>query len=111
MTLDCQACGACCTNPEENRAEGFRSYLEVERGARLLKKPALLRRYAARGDDGVFHLKIVGADQRCAALLGAVGRRVTCAIYQLRPRGCRLVEAGSDLCLRYRAERGVNSPA
>jgi Fe-S-cluster containining protein len=109
--LDCQRCGACCCNPDENRAEGFADYVEVGRGERLLRKPAVLQRYATANERGVFHLKLVGPEQRCAALEGALGRRVHCAIYELRPRGCRLVEAGSARCLQYRRERGIDERA
>jgi len=105
--LDCQRCGACCCNPADNRAEGYRDYVEVDRSSRLLKKPALLQRYAVAGDAGPYHLKLVGAEERCAALLGTLGKRVRCAIYDLRPRGCRLVEPGDKSCLQYRRERGL----
>ena len=107
-TLDCQRCGACCCNPADNRAEGFRDYVEVDRASRLFGKPALLKRYAVPDAAGVFHLKLLGTEERCAALLGSLGKRVTCAIYELRPRGCRLVEKGDRSCLQYRRERGLD---
>ena len=105
--LDCQACGACCCNPAENRAEGFRDYVEVEPGAKLWKKPALLQRYSVANGRGEHHLKLIGAEERCAALLGSLGKRVRCSIYEWRPRGCKKVEAGDASCLRYRKERGI----
>jgi len=40
--------------------------------------------------------------------LGRIGRFVTCAIYGLRPRGCRLIEPGDERCLQYRRERGID---
>lgn len=104
--LDCQSCGACCTNPEENRAEGFRSYVEVAAGEPLLKKRDLSKRYTVVDDAGVVHLRL-DPSERCVALLGKLGKRVTCAIYAVRPRGCRLVEAGSPRCLLAREERGI----
>ena len=106
--LDCQACGACCCNPAENRAEGFDDYVEVEPGARLWKKPALLQRYTALNDRGERHLKLFGPEERCAALLGSLGKSVRCSIYAWRPRGCRKVEAGDARCLQSRAERGIS---
>ena len=45
----------------------------------------------------------------CAALVGKLGQRVHCTIYDYRPRGCRRVEAGSDRCLIARRERGISS--
>lgn len=104
--LDCVACGACCTNPDENRREGFVHYVEVPRGEKLLSKPELLKRYTVTDGDGVVHLRLDPA-QRCTALRGKLGDRVHCAIYDVRPRGCRLVEAGSARCLQARRERGL----
>ena len=109
MSFDCQQCGACCCNPLENRAEGHREYVEIGTSEKLFKKPRHLQRYAVQNAARVYHLKLVGQEERCAALLGSLGKRVTCAIYQLRPRGCRLVEAGSTRCLQYRQERGLTS--
>ena len=109
MSFDCQRCGACCCNPAENRAEGYREYVLVEPGSRLLRRRQLLHRYTVLNDRGERHLKLAGEEQRCAALEGAPGRRVRCAIYPDRPAGCRRVEAGSARCLEYRAERGITS--
>lgn len=103
--LDCQSCGACCTNPDENRAEGFPYYVEITPRDGVLRKPDLVKRYVVRDPDGVPHMRL--DQQRCAALQGKLGQRVHCAIYADRPRGCRLVEAGSPRCLQYRAERGL----
>src|SRR5262249_54788393 len=73
---DCQRCGACCCNPAENRAEGYRDYVLVEPGSRLLRRRRILDRYTVLNAGGERHLKLVGAEQRCAALEGALGRRV-----------------------------------
>lgn len=106
-TLDCQSCGACCCNPDENRAEGFVDYIEVGRGERLSRKRELLRRFTVLNARGERHMKLAGAEQRCAALQGALGKRVACLIYEDRLAGCRQVEAGSRRCLQYRGERGL----
>ncbi len=37
--LDCQRCGACCCNPDDNRAEGFRYDVEVQADIWLLRRP------------------------------------------------------------------------
>lgn len=103
---DCQSCGACCTNPDENRREGFAWYVEVPRGEKLLSRRDLMKRYVVHDDDGVPHLRL-DPSGRCAALAGRLGERVRCLIYADRPRGCRLVEAGSPRCLEARAERGI----
>ena len=107
MTFDCRRCGACCCNPAENRAEGYRDYVLVEPGSRLLRRRRILGRYTVLNAGGERHLKLVGAEQRCAALEGALGRRVRCGVYADRPAGCRKVEPGSDRCVQYRKERGL----
>ena len=109
MTFDCQRCGACCCNPAENRAEGYREYVLVETGARLLRRRRILGRYTEVNERGERHLKLIGPEERCAALDGALGRRVRCAVYEDRPAACRKVEAGSARFLQYRSERGLTS--
>jgi Fe-S-cluster containining protein len=101
--FDCQSCGACCCNTARNRAAGTTEYVEVTRDDRLWREDrALLRSLGTRNDDGVFHLRLVGDEQRCVALTGEVGVDVACSIYALRPKGCRVVTAGDDECLRAR---------
>jgi hypothetical protein len=103
--LDCQACGACCVNLPSNRAEAFVSWVEIEDGDAVLRRPDLAR-LVVRDADGVPHLRLT-PDGRCHALRGALGRRVSCAIYAARPSPCRRVQAGDANCLRYRAEHGL----
>jgi Fe-S-cluster containining protein len=102
---DCTRCGACCFNPPENVAEGFEGYVEVEARDKLRERADLLERYA-RERDGQLHLRIL-EDGRCMALSGSLGRKVSCRIYHFRPSPCRRVQAGSELCLRYRREQGL----
>lgn len=83
-------------------AEGFRDYVEIERGDAILRKPDLMRRYVVVNGEGVPHLRLDG-EGRCLALKGALGRHVRCAIYHDRPSPCRRVQEGSELCLKYRA--------
>ena len=110
MTLDCTTCGACCVNPDENRAEGFRAYVEVAAGEALLRKSDVVKRYVVRDEAGRVHVRLE-PNGRCTALRGRLGGRVHCAIYALRPRGCRLVDAGGARCLQYRRERGIDERA
>jgi Fe-S-cluster containining protein len=101
--LDCRSCGACCRNPLENQREGVHAWVEVaddEPLRRRARAAALLQRDA----DGRVHLKLVAPDDRCIALRGRIGANVRCSIYDVRPRGCRRVEAGDRRCLQYRAE-------
>jgi Fe-S-cluster containining protein len=104
--LDCTRCGACCSNPLENRAEGFVGYVEVLARDPLLAKPELVRRLVARGSDGSLHLRL-DLDGRCIALRGKIGRRVRCRIYRDRPAACRKVEPGSARCWVERRAHGL----
>lgn len=111
MGFDCQACGACCMNAAENQAEGRCDYVAIEPGARLLSRADLVRKLVVPADpsDGRMalpHLRVL-ADGRCAALRGALGNKVHCDIYHLRPRACRTVQPGDGDCLRARRENGI----
>jgi uncharacterized protein len=105
--LDCQRCGACCVNLPANRAEGFPYWVELEPGDRLLTRADLVRKLVVDDPDGVPHLR-TAADGRCLALRGALGRRVSCAIYHHRPSPCRRVQPGDANCLGYRAAHRVS---
>ena len=107
--FDCQACGACCCNTERNIKMGSQAYVEVPSSDELNKQHrTLLKQLAVRDDGGFWFLKIVGDDHRCVALEGEVGAGVGCAIYKLRPSGCRRVEAGDEECLRARRFKGLS---
>jgi hypothetical protein len=101
-------CGACCANTDENRAEGFRDYVQVFPKDALWRRRDVLQVFAVRNAQGEVHLKL-DAEQKCVALDGALGERVQCRIYTLRPGVCRKVQAGSEECRRARAERGIDA--
>ena len=105
-TPACQACGACCTNPDVNRGEGSVAYVTVARDERLWSRADLVRRFVVVGADGEAHLRL-DPSGRCAALVGPLGRRVKCAIYAVRPRPCRTVQPGDGDCVRARRERQI----
>lgn len=93
-------------NPDENKAEGYLWYLEV-RDTKLLHKPDLVKRHVVYDPDGVPHLRLDPAG-RCTALKGKIGDRVRCTIYELRPKGCRMLMPGDEKCLQARRERGLS---
>jgi len=107
VDLDCRRCGACCTNPDDNAREGRSDYVPVEPGARLLSRRDLVRKFVTQDAAGSPHLRLT-ADGRCSALRGAVGRKLACEIYHLRPNACRRVQPGDSNCLRARAERRID---
>ena len=104
--FDCQQCGACCCNPDANRDEGYVDYVAVDAPSPLLRKPDWSKRYVVVNAEGEAHLRL-DPSGRCAALVGKLGVRIHCAVYAVRPRGCRLVEPASDACVRARRERGI----
>jgi uncharacterized protein len=104
--FDCQSCGACCVNLPSNAAEGFDRWVEVRAGERLLRRIDLVRKLVVADAEGALHLRLA-ADGRCLALRGALGRKVRCDVYALRPRPCRTVQPADPLCLRYRREHGL----
>jgi len=97
--FDCQSCGACCVSDfdapdyvyvsdEESDLlckKRFAAWIYEER---TYGKPALSMR--TRRDEQ--------SNCRCIALQGTVGEQVSCAIYDLRPEGCRKFEPGSAVC-------------
>lgn len=107
VDLDCQRCGACCTNAKENEKEGRTDYVSVEKTARLLSRPDLVRKHVVMDDRGRAHLRLT-PDGRCIALRGALGKKVSCDLYHLRPKACRTVQPGDGDCLRARRERGLS---
>jgi Fe-S-cluster containining protein len=109
VEFDCQTCGACCCNSDENRSEKFIDYIEVPKRTTLAQHRALIRKLTVINDQGERHMKLVGKEQRCIALSGEPGVSVACTIYEMRPPACRRVEPGSDECRRDRFERGIDS--
>lgn len=99
-------------NPRENERAARADYVPVEAAARLLSRQDLVRKFVTSDAHGAPHLRML-ADGRCAALRGALGRQVSCAIYHQRPKPCRTVQPGDGDCLRARAERisGPRYPA
>ena len=103
--FDCLACGACCLNAPANERAGVRAWVEVERDERILRRARLTKLWR-RDDDGAIHLRLDDRG-RCVALRGQLGVRVSCSIYEVRPRACRRVQPGDGECRRAREEHGI----
>jgi Fe-S-cluster containining protein len=96
---DCVACGRCC-----HHGPSTVHLLEPDE-ARILSRPAgeeLLRRLTVldHRPPGWRFLRNTG--ERCAALDVSHPGRFPCAIYDVRPDDCRIVEPGSPACLQAR---------
>ncbi|MEW6127840.1 MAG: YkgJ family cysteine cluster protein [Acidobacteriota bacterium] len=84
---DCLTCGACC-------AYFHQILISIEDAT-----PRSLAWEVTDTDEQTTHwLRRDLGEARCVALAGEVGKRVSCAIYELRPTACRAFEAGSDRC-------------
>ena len=100
IELDCRTCGACCA-PERNDP------LYVGIGpidvARLTAR--FRQQYVAQ--DSILTKLDPNGRCVCVALRGAIGRRVSCGIYERRPEECRHLTAGSKECLTARRQAGL----
>jgi len=92
--------------PDENRREEVWAWVEVDTDSPLLKRQHVVARHVMRDLAGKLHLRLDDRG-RCSALRGRLGQSVRCDIYEVRPRGCRRVEAGDERCRQYRDERGI----
>jgi hypothetical protein len=73
--------------------------------ARVLDRPdgaELLHRLTVIDDRPPGWRFVDNTGDRCAALIVAAPGRFPCAIYDVRPDDCRLVEPGSPACLEAR---------
>jgi len=91
--FDCRTCGACCSYS----AEWPRLSLESE--AHIARIP---REFIDEGGRG---MRCTG--NRCAALVGVVGKATQCAVYAVRPDVCRTCSRGDPECLEARRHFGL----
>jgi hypothetical protein len=89
----CRSCGACCSYSADWPRFSLESDAQLER-----IPPALI----AEGEGG---MRCTGA--RCNALVGAVGRSTSCAIYPIRPDVCVACLPGDAACLEARRHYGL----
>jgi Fe-S-cluster containining protein len=96
---DCLACGRCC-----HHGPSTVHLLEGDE-ARVLARPdgaELLRRLTVLDDRPPGWRFLQNGGDCCAALDASVPGRYACAIYDVRPDDCRIVEPGSPACLEAR---------
>lgn len=91
---DCVACGRCC-----HHGPSTVQLLEADEArlgeARLVRLTVVMERppfFRFLRNDGA----------RCVGLEGSTDGHYPCAIYDVRPEGCRIVEPGSPCCLEAR---------
>lgn len=118
---DCLTCGACCVAPYDQDAFANVEDKDLLRlGEKLVRlyvhapipkgcvtapeiavatKPRVMTRGPLKGDISC----------ACKALRGNVGHRVSCAIYEQRPRVCRIaLKPGDRVCREIRENMGLS---
>lgn len=96
---DCVLCGRCC-----HHGPSTVHLLEPDE-SRLLERSGgedLLRRLTVLDDRPPGWRFVRNTGERCAALDVSAPGRYPCAIYDVRPDDCRIVEPGSPACLEAR---------
>jgi uncharacterized protein len=91
---DCVSCGRCCHH-------GPRTVHLLEADERRMGEP-LLRRLTIVDDTPPGWRFMRNDGERCAALDVSTTGQFPCAVYEVRPDDCRLVEPGSPACLEAR---------
>jgi len=96
---DCVGCGRCC-----HHGPSTVHLLDTDE-ARVLARAdgeALLQRLTVLDDRPPGWRFVKNTGGRCAALDVSAPGRYPCAIYDVRPDDCRIVEPGSPACLQAR---------
>lgn len=94
---DCGECGACCSFP---------LIVAIPRG-----EESRLTEYWEITSGDVTVERVIARDLEtgcCKNWNGVAGERSSCGIYEDRPSGCRIFEAGSDRCHEYRRMYGID---
>ena len=96
--LNCQTCGACCSNPTDS------VWIEVtDEDAIRINDASLIQ----EGDIEKYAMK-QRLNGHCVALVGDVGNACKCSIYDKRPEICRIVQPRDTICLRLRSVHKLN---
>lgn len=83
---DCQSCGLCCVSNDPKWVQVSLSdanRIDIDK--------------LQYGDVEYFAMKM--KYKRCCCLIGELGVKTKCSIYENRPTICRQVEPGSQICL------------
>ena len=99
MSQECVKCGACCASFRVSFYWGETSAHEQGMVPEELTT-AISPHYVC----------MKGTEQKpvhCIALMGVVGREVSCSIYEQRSSTCRQFEAGSEDCIKARKIHGL----
>jgi Fe-S-cluster containining protein len=127
IEIECRNCGACCLGLDPDLHH--RVTLEKGDKERLPERalPWVLNINESLADQDIFS---IGAEEGirtkdgtartgngfvlmrvCSALVGIVGAKCVCTIYDQRPKRCRDFSNGSDLCVQRRHDAGLEQKA
>ncbi len=99
MSQECIKCGACCASFRVSFYWG-----ETRAHAQGTVPTELTTTISP------YHVCMKGTERKpvlCIALVGEVGREVSCSIYEQRSSTCRQFEAGSEDCIKARKIHGL----
>lgn len=105
--LECRRCGACC-GPRYDEE----THVDLDRADLRRLSPRFRRLHVLQPScesAGSIRTKRNHNGVVCAALRGSVGSRVSCAIYDRRPKGCRAYRPGSRDCLETRRRLEIDT--
>lgn len=89
--LDCRTCGACCVSPYEQEGWADVTYEDKQR-----LSPYAQQLLTVCGD--AIETKASEFGCACVFLRGTPGKRVSCGIYETRPRVCAGFKVGGTDC-------------
>lgn len=113
MTYDCRACGACCVAERDEPTYVMLVDGDLERLTPRSRKLHVLSTKLFPCDDGTDLLKTkhdASGNCVCIALRGAIGKRVSCGIYDRRPHLCQRFAPGGESCKYARQIAGIDGP-
>ena len=102
---DCQQCGACCTNHEPDRADGY-VWLTKDESKQMGRLGLTVVRAGGSSFLGT-RARESASNPSCVALRGSIGGPCRCAIYPSRPLNCRQFKVGESLCKGARVRAGL----
>jgi uncharacterized protein len=98
--LDCTTCGACCAIDSTIITWAHKPIENSDENLNFLK----INNYIDSYIHGYFQMKTSKNCDRCIALEGTLGEKVSCNVYENRPSVCKNFEIGSKLCLDARSK-------
>lgn len=104
--LSCRDCGACCRDAGDGRVLVYAA--DLVRWKRV--GPSADHIAAALVPGHFSELAFPATPAGACVHLGMPGHPNDCSIYEIRGDSCRSLEPGSNQCLSYRRDKGIDPP-